>query len=135
MVKIAPTSFFSDYGCHVRILEETLALRAAGHHVTIFTYPAGETPPGLDVRRIPALPGRRDARVGSHWQKLLLDPMLTVAVLARGLTQRVDVVHAHLHEGALIGWLLARLKRAPLVFDYQGSLTSEMLDHQFLRAR
>ena len=134
IVKIAPTPFFSDYGCHVRILEETLALQASGHRVTIFTYPAGRTPAGLDVRRIPALPGRRDARVGSHWQKLLLDPILAVAALARSVPERVDVVHAHLHEGALIGWLLARMKRAPLVFDYQGSMTSEMLDHQFLRA-
>ena len=134
IVKIAPTPFFSDYGCHVRILEETLAVQAAGHHVTIFTYPAGQTPAGLDVRRIPSfLFGRHDARVGSHWRKLLLDPALAAATLARSLPERVDAVHAHLHEGALIGWLLARLKRAPLVFDYQGSMTSEMLDHRFLR--
>ncbi len=133
IVKIAPTGFFADYGCHVRILEETRALSHAGHRVTIFTYPSGVTPPGLDVRRTPGLPGARSPRVGSHWRKLLLDPLLTGRVLAGSLTARVDVVHAHLHEGALIGWLLSRLKRAPLIFDYQGSLTGEMLDHQFVR--
>jgi glycosyltransferase involved in cell wall biosynthesis len=37
-----------------------------------------------------------------------------------------------LHEGALIGWLVSRLRGVPLVFDYQGSLTAEMIDHQFL---
>ena len=56
-------------------------------------------------------------------------------VLARGLTQPVDIVHAHLHEGALIGWPLARARRVPLILDYQGSLTGEMLDHRFLSHR
>ena len=30
ILKIAPTSFFADYGCHVRILEETRALVRSG---------------------------------------------------------------------------------------------------------
>ncbi len=73
---IAPTGFFADYGCHVRILEEAQALQAQGHAVTIFTYPSGATPEGLRVVRLPA-PGRQArARVGSHRRKLLLDPLL-----------------------------------------------------------
>ena len=43
------------------------------------------------------------------------------------------MVHAHLHEGALIGLVLGRLFRVPVVFDFQGSLTGEMLDHHFLK--
>ena len=129
---IAPTGFFADYGCHVRILEEAQALQAQGHAVTIFTYPSGATPEGLRVVRLPA-PGRQTrARVGSHRRKLLLDPLLAGMVLARGLRQPSDVVHGHLHEGAAIGWPLARARRVPLILDYQGSLTSEMVDHRFL---
>ena len=41
VLMIAPTSFFADYGCHVRILEEARALQAAGHAVTIATYHNG----------------------------------------------------------------------------------------------
>jgi glycosyltransferase involved in cell wall biosynthesis len=37
-----------------------------------------------------------------------------------------------MHEGALIGGVLSRLLRVPLVFDFQGSLTAEMVDHNFL---
>ncbi|MBM4436564.1 MAG: glycosyltransferase [Actinobacteria bacterium] len=134
VVTIAPTAFFADYGCHVRILEETYAVRTAGHTTTIFAYPNGSTPPGFDVRRIPAIFGRRNPLVGSHWRKLVLDLLLAAHAIARALPAKFDLVHAHLHEGALIGWAVARLKRVPLVFDYQGSLSSEMLDHQFLRA-
>jgi glycosyltransferase involved in cell wall biosynthesis len=48
------------------------------------------------------------------------------------LATRPNVVHAHLHEGALIGAFIARPLRIPLVFDFQGSLTSEMIDHGWL---
>ena len=41
-------------------------------------------------------------------------------------------IHGHLHEGALLGGVLGRLRRVPLVFDFQGSLSSEIADHQFV---
>ena len=134
VVKIAPTGFFADYGCHVRILEEARGLQDQGYDVTVVTYPGGQNPPGLRVVRIPAWLHRGGPRVGSHWRKLLLDPALLVTALTRLSSRPIDVVHAHLHEGVLIGWLLARMHGARLVFDYQGSLTREMLDHQFIRA-
>ena len=37
VLMIAPTPFFSDRGCHVRILEEARALQRAGAAVTIGT--------------------------------------------------------------------------------------------------
>jgi hypothetical protein len=48
---LAPTMFFADYGCHVRILEEAVILRKLGHRVTILAYPNGNDVAGLDVRR------------------------------------------------------------------------------------
>lgn len=134
VVKIAPTGFFADYGCHVRILEEARGLRQHGYDVTVVTYPGGQDPPGLRVIRIPSWLHRGGPRVGSHWRKLMLDPALLATTLTRLPSRPVDIVHAHLHEGVLIGWLLARMHGAGLVFDYQGSLTREMLDHQFIRA-
>jgi glycosyltransferase involved in cell wall biosynthesis len=37
-----------------------------------------------------------------------------------------------MHEGALIGAVIARILRVPLIFDFQGGLTGEMVDHGFL---
>ena len=48
---VAPTSFFSDYGCHVRILEEVTHLEALGHRMIICTYHNGDDLPGLEIRR------------------------------------------------------------------------------------
>jgi glycosyltransferase involved in cell wall biosynthesis len=48
------------------------------------------------------------------------------------LKVKPDIIHGHMHEGALIGGVLARLSGVPLVFDFQGGLTGEMVDHGFL---
>jgi glycosyltransferase involved in cell wall biosynthesis len=48
------------------------------------------------------------------------------------LRRRFDIVHGHTHEGAFIGYFLSRLLRAPLLLDFQGSMTGEMVDHHFL---
>ncbi len=132
ILMIAPTSFFSDYGGHIRILEETRHLQAAGQQVAIVTYYKGSDMPGLDIRRTWPLPWRADYDVGSSRHKLAFDVYLAAKSLLEGLRFRPDVIHGHMHEGALIGGILARLLRVPLVFDFQGSLTAEMVDHNFL---
>ncbi len=133
VLKIAPTSFFADYGCHVRIYEEIRALQRLGHQVTICTYPTGRDLPGMDIRRAVNTPWRRTVQVGSSIHKLYYDGLLAARTLQVALQVRPTVVHAHLHEGALIGSPISRILRVPLLFDFQGSLTSEMLDHKFLR--
>ena len=135
VLMIAPTSFFADYGCHVRILEEALSLRRLGHRVTIATYYQGRPIADLDIVRTPPLPWRADYEVGSSRHKLAFDLYLGATVLHSALRLRrrgLDIIHAHLHEGALIGAPIARLLRLPLIFDFQGSLTGEMVDHHFL---
>jgi glycosyltransferase involved in cell wall biosynthesis len=130
---IAPTSFFSDYGCSVRILEEARVLQRLGNDVTICTYRNGQDVPGLTIRRTPSIPFREHYEVGSSPHKIGFDLLLFWTVLFAALRRRPDVIHAHMHEGALIAMVVGKLLRIPFVFDFQGSLTGEMLDHHFLR--
>jgi glycosyltransferase involved in cell wall biosynthesis len=132
ILMIAPTSFFADYGCHVRIWEELKALQSLGHRLVLTTYHNGDDMPGMDIRRSWDVPWVKRAMVGSSRHKLYLDGALSWRSLRVALALRPDLIHAHLHEGALIGAVLKRMLRVPLVFDYQGSLTSEMIDHGFL---
>jgi glycosyltransferase involved in cell wall biosynthesis len=133
VLMLAPTSFFGDYGCHVRILEETRYLMSHGHQVTICTYPLGHDLPGLDLRRAPSIPLRGDYEVGSSRHKIALDVLLGLRALGVMQSVRPDIIHSHLHEGALIGAALSALWRVPQVFDFQGSMSAEMVDHHFLR--
>jgi len=142
---IAPTSFFSDYGCHVRILEEAQVLQQLGNRVTICTYFMGHDVDGLDIRRTRPFPWRTHYEVGSSRHKIGFDVLLLARTISLALqaawarngaaTPRFDVVHGHLHEGALIGWVASRLLGIPLVFDFQGSMTGEMIDHRFLNPK
>jgi len=130
---VAPTSFFADYGCHVRILAEVTNLQHLGHRVVICTYHNGDNVQGLDIRRGWGPPWIRRPVVGSSRHKLYLDLMLLWRTMQVAVAERPDVIHAHLHEGALIGTIVGRLLRIPVLFDFQGSLTAEMVDHRFLR--
>lgn len=133
VLMIAPTSFFSDYGGHIRILEETLALQTIGNRITIVTYYKGNPVEGLDIRRTAPLPYRTEYEVGSSRHKLAFDVYLSIKALRVALKERPDIIHAHMHEGALIGAVLSKLLRIPMVFDFQGSMTAEMVDHKFLQ--
>jgi glycosyltransferase involved in cell wall biosynthesis len=133
ILMIAPTSFFSDYGCSVRILEEARILRRLGNEVTVCTYRNGQDVPDLNIRRTPSIPFREHYEVGSSPHKIGFDLLLFWTVLFTALRRRPDVIHAHMHEGALIATIVGKLLGIPFVFDFQGSLTGEMLDHHFLR--
>ncbi len=133
VLMIAPTSFFADYGCHVRILEEARILQKLGSQVSICTYHTGRDLPELDIRRTMYIPWRREYEVGSSRHKIAFDVLLSLRSLGAMREVRPQVIHAHLHEGALIGAVLSRLWRVPLIFDFQGSMTSEMVDHNFLK--
>jgi glycosyltransferase involved in cell wall biosynthesis len=109
-----------------------------GHQVTIVTYHNGKGVPGVDVRRTLPIPWRKHYEVGSSRHKLAFDLLLalrTLDLLVRGwfTRQQYDVIHAHLHEGALLAHSCGHLFGVPVVFDFQGSLTEEMIDHNFLR--
>ncbi|MFN8498726.1 MAG: glycosyltransferase [Anaerolineae bacterium] len=133
ILMVAPTSFFADYGCHVRILEEARVLQALGHEVAIVTYARGRDLPDVTIHRTPPLPYHATYDVGSSRHKFAFDAYLAPTVLSVGQRFRPDIVHGHLHEGALLGFPWSLVGGAPLVFDFQGSMTAEMLDHHFLR--
>ncbi|MBC7232539.1 MAG: glycosyltransferase family 4 protein [Chloroflexi bacterium] len=132
VLMIAPTSFFADYGCHVRIREEATVLRQLGNQVTICTYHNGRDVAGLDIRRTIPIPWRTRYEVGSSRHKIAFDALLEWTALCTALQIKPDIIHGHLHEGAFIGYPLSKLLGVPLVFDFQGSMTGEMIDHRFL---
>src|SRR5512146_1473140 len=133
VLMLAPTPYFADRGCHVRIYEEARALIDLGHEVCIVTYHLGRDMAGIPTVRIPPVPWYRKLSAGPSWHKPYLDILLFFKALAAARRFRPHVVHAHLHEGAFLGIFLKKLLHLPLLFDCQGSLTAEMLDHGFIR--
>lgn len=130
---VAPTPFFADRGCHVRIYEEARALTDLGHEVLIATYHLGRDLPGIATRRNVRVPWYGKLSAGPSWHKPYLDMLLFFTTLRAARQFKPHVIHAHLHEGAFIALLLKKFLSLPLVFDCQGSLTAEIVDHGFIR--
>ncbi len=133
ILMLAPTPYFADRGCHVRIYEEARTLIESGHRVRIVTYHLGREMPGIPTDRIPRIPWYRKLSAGPSWHKPYLDILLFFKALAVARRFRPDLIHAHLHEGAFLGIFLKMLIGVPLLFDCQGSLTGEIADHGFVR--
>ena len=133
ILMLAPTPFFGDRGCHVRIYEEIRALQRLGHTVWVCTYPVGKDPDGITTWRSWRVPWYRRQELGPSLHKLYLDPMLLLRAVGVVRRFRPHLLHAHLHEGAFLGAFLSRLFRLPLVAGLQGSLTGELEAHGFFR--
>ena len=133
IMMIAPTPYFADRGCHVRIYEEARALIDQGCDVRIVTYHIGRDMAGIPTYRIPQISWYQRLTAGPSWQKPLLDLLLLFKAYSVANSFKPDIVHAHLHEGAFIGLLLKPLLGTPLVMDFQGSLTTECRDHGFFK--
>ena len=139
---IAPTPFFADRGTHIRILEEALALERRGHSVSIATYHIGKNisekvKTNIKIYRIPKLLfWYKKLEAGANWQKVILDILLIFKTLQVALAKKPDIIHAHIHEGALIGWIVQKIlfwRKIKLAADFHGSLTKEMISHNYLR--
>ncbi|TSC64692.1 MAG: group 1 glycosyl transferase [Parcubacteria group bacterium Gr01-1014_106] len=128
---LAPTPFFADRGCHMHIAEQTYALQRRGLEPLIVTYHLGRDLPGLNIRRTVRVPWYRKLGPGPSWHKFYVDPLLLRTALRAARQFRPHIIHAHLHEGCVLGSVLRQQLGIPLLFDVQGSLTGELLAHRF----
>jgi glycosyltransferase involved in cell wall biosynthesis len=135
VLMIAPTPFFGDRGCHVRILEEVRALRRHDVEVLVATYPLGRDISPVHTVRTVRLPWVRQLPVGFSIHKPGLDLLLLITAARAARRFRPDVIHGHLHEGAALAVVLGRMLGRPAVADLQGSLTAELVDHRTIPAR
>jgi glycosyltransferase involved in cell wall biosynthesis len=130
VLMIAPTPFFGDRGCHVRILEEVRALRRHDVEALVATYHVGCDVAEVRTVRTPRLSWVRRLPVGFSIYRPGLDLLLLVVAARAARRFRPDVIHGHLHEGAALAVVLGRLLGRPVVADLQGSLTGELVDHR-----
>ncbi|WP_246163575.1 glycosyltransferase family 4 protein [Oryzomonas sagensis] len=130
---LVPTPYFSDRGCDVRAYEEAKALIRCGHNVRIFTCHLGREMPGVATIRMPRVPWLKQLSVHPSWHKPYFDILMSYQALKFARAFRPHLIHAYGHEGAWIGGRLKKRLGIPLVFEYQGSLTGEMIEQGFIK--
>ena len=126
VLMIAPTPFFAERGCHSQIYEEIKALKKLGCEIVICTYHIGRDVPDIKIYRSLNIPWYNKLSAGPSLHKIYIDFLLFIKTLAVARKFKPDIIHGHLHEGALIGWGLKLFVRKPLLFDLQGSLSKEI---------
>ncbi len=139
---VAPVPFFVDRGTPMRILEESLALEKKGITVDIVTYHLGRNIDEINdksnikiYRIVRLLFWYNKKEAGADWQKIILDILLIWKTSKIVFLNKPDIIHAHLHEGVLIGWVVKRVffwRKIKLVADFHGELVSEMESHGYL---
>ena len=135
VLMIAPTPFFADRGCHMRILGEIRALQNLGYDIILCTYHIGRDIPGIKTERIVRIPWYNKLEAGSSWHKFYIDALLFFKSLRVFWREKPDLIHGHLHEGAILGHFVRKFsfRKVPLVFDAQGSLTRELVTYSFFK--
>ena len=102
VLMVAPTPFFGDRGCHIRILEEIRALRGLGVETLLATYAVGHDHPEVRTVRSPRVPWVKTLPVGFSPHRPYLDGLLLGTTLRAARRFRPDILHGHLHEGAAL---------------------------------
>ena len=120
----------------MRILGEMQALSRHGYENIICTYHNGRNLEGMDIRRIVNIPWYNKLEAGPSWHKFYIDILLFFKAAAIYIKEKPCLIYGHLHEGAFVGGLVKYLiafGKVPVVFDVQGSLTSELGTFNWLK--
>jgi len=102
----------------VRVHNEAVSLIAAGYRVTILAWdrdyeaPARDRIDDIDVERV-----RVRSTHGRGAAQAWFAALVSVAMIGRALRRDFDVIHAHDMDMLPAAYVIARLKRRPLVYD------------------
>ena len=107
-------------------------LTESGYDNTVCTYHHGRDVAGVTTVRISPIKNYTQTQAGPSKYKLWADWKLLWLAVKQYRNLKPAVIHAHLHEGLMIGIIVKWLffwRRTPVVGDMQGSLSGELETH------
>lgn len=125
---VAACPFPTSQGSQTLVRQLATGLTLRGHTVELVVYHTREhdVPLPFRVHRGPRLPLTHRLRAGPSAGKVVLDVGLLARALAVGRATRPHVIHGHNYEGALVGAVVARALRVPLVYHSHNVLQEEL---------
>ncbi len=133
---VAACPFPANHGSAASIREMSDTLSEMGHTVHIVTYPTGQDEIRVRHARVHrAAPFRPEgnAKVGPSPEKFVFDFKL-LRLLCRVIREeRIDIIHAHNYEGALVGVLAKWITGRPLLYNAVNLMSDELAGYRFIR--
>lgn len=129
--------FPADHGTpgSIREMAEALTARGLELHVVTYHFGAGPAPVGVRIHRTPKLWFSSEVSVGPTVSRLLVDFLLVFKLIGVLWRHRIDVIHAHNYEGALVGFIGRLVTRTPLVYNAINTMSDELPSYRFVRPR
>src|SRR5256886_8708456 len=133
---VAACPFPANHGSAASIREMSDTLSQMGHSVHIVTYPTGQEDiivRHAKVHRAAPFRPEMNAKVGPSPEKFLLDFKM-LQLLCRVIhRERIDIIHAHNYEGALIGVIAKWITGCPLLYNAVNLMADELAGYRFIR--
>jgi 1,2-diacylglycerol 3-alpha-glucosyltransferase len=132
---IAACPFPVNYGSPGAIRELSAALSEMGIDIHVVTYRHGED---LSVGKAQLHRVGRDRRyrrpeAGPSGEKLYLDFLMLGGLCKTVWREKIDIIHAHNYEGALIGLFGKLLTRKPMIYQSVCLMADELPSYRFIR--
>jgi 1,2-diacylglycerol 3-alpha-glucosyltransferase len=133
---VAACPFPANHGSAASIREMSDTLSEMGHAVHIVTYPTGQkdiTVRYAKVHRTGPFQPETNAKVGPSSEKFVEDLALLRLLRCVIQRERIDIIHAHNYEAALIGVMAKWITRRPLLYNAVNLMSDELAGYNFIR--
>ena len=137
LAMVAACPFPANHGTPAAIREMSEELVRRGHRVRVVTYPLSDSTPISDVAidRVRQIGSNRVIKVGPSYQRLIFDFLLIFKLMHVVRRHRVDVIHAHNYEAALVAGIVGRLSGLPVIYNAINTMIGELPSFGFIRPR
>ncbi len=134
---VVASPFPANHGTPGSIREMAEAIAGKGHRIHIVTYHFGEEIPvkNVPVHRIPPLGFRKKVVVGPTREKPILDLLMVFKLIQVILREKIDLIHAHNYEGALVGYLAKIATGRPMIYHAVCTMADELPAYDFFKSK
>lgn len=129
--------FPANHGTPAAIREACEALARLGHSTHAVTYHFGQEIPiqGVKIHRAADIGFSKRMAVGPTIQKPFLDLLLLIKLCHVVKSEKIDLIHAHNYEGALVGYFAKKLTKRPLLYNAINNMVDELPSYRFIKPR
>ena len=134
---VAACPFPANHGTPAAIKEMSEELAGRGHSIRVVTYPLRHEIPitGVEIDRVAHVGSNREVSVGPSYQRLAFDALLVFKLFQVVRRHKVEVIHAHNYEAALVGGLVGKFTGVPVVYNAINTMIGELPSFNFIRPR
>jgi 1,2-diacylglycerol 3-alpha-glucosyltransferase len=134
---LAACPFPANHGTPGSIRELAEAVAERGHEVHVVCYHMGEDLPlrNVHLHRIPDWTGERTVTVGPTRRRPLYDLQMVFKTMKIMRRFRLDLMHAHGYEAALVAACCRPFVRRPILYSAHNSMGDELASYSAFRSK